>query len=604
MPEPGAVVAGYRLETLIAQDETGVVYEATKLSVEQSVALKLLDARLSADPEFRERFQREGRIQTAIDHPNLVAVLEVGECEYGLFVAIEAIRAGSLKELVAGETLDAERTVRILGQAADALDTVHRAGLIHGDIRPDTILVRTDGSDHVYLTGFGVTEDRHEGLPTAEGGTGYMAPEVIRGEAGTTSTDIYGLGAVLYESLAGSVPFPGESPAAVANAHLNDPPPRLTEGRPELPAELDDVVAKAMAKDPADRHATAAEMVQALDQVSAALAPVPETTEAPAASVPESTGEEAGRRRPVFWAGAAAAVLGLAAAGFLLGRGGSSKAESAAPMVRLKGVRLRVPPGWHHMSKVPRIPGVTFPGAIALATQGNDAKLIASPVDGRWPTLLPLSFERQTMSESDLLARREVVLLGRRQAFRYRDVAPLGVAAPLTVVVVPVRGHVEMLTCALPTDAAPKIAKQCEAIVAGVVLPNSKPYSLLPQASYAQAVSAAVDRLNRAREAGRRELAAARTVAAQALAARRVGAAYGREEQRLKKLSTDLLVAPVHRKIVAQMARVRAAYVTLANSARADQETAFDNAKQLVRTREAGLKKVLLQLRFAGISME
>jgi Protein kinase domain len=609
MLEPGVVVAGYRVETVIAEGETGVLYEATKLSSEEKVALKLVDAGLSADADFRERFQREGRIQTAIDHPNLIAVLAVGESEHGLFVATELIRGTSLKDLIAGEALEVDRTVRILGQVADALDTVHRAGLIHGDIRADRILLRAEEPDHAYLADFGVTEDRHRSGVTGGATTEYMAPERIRGEPSTTYTDIYGLGAVLYECLSGTVPFPGDSPAAVVNAHLTDPPPRLTERRPELPGEVDGVVSTAMAKNPTDRYATAAEMVQALGEAVTPEpvldAPAPESASAPAAPTRGKVAREApGRKRYAIWAAAGIAVLALAAGGFLAGRGSSSEKASSPTTILAGGVSFTVPSSWHRMVDVPRIPGVTLPGSLAFATERERAKLVAARADGEWPTLLPASFEERVLSESDLLEQRDVVLLGKHQAFRYQDVSLQGEPDPLTVFVVPDRGRVQLLSCVIPVGSAPRVQKQCEGIVASVSLPSSQHYSLVPQTSYVRAVDGAVKRLNRAREAGRKELAAAGTVAEQASEVRRVGEAYGREAQRLQKQTTDLLVTPVHRKIVAQMGRVQTAYANLAKAALLDQAASFDDAKQVVRLREAELKKLFLQLRFAGLSMQ
>ena len=605
LPEPGAVVAGYRLEKLIAEGETGVVYEATKLSLDRNFAFKLVDSRLGADPGFRERFQREGRIQTTIEHPNIVAVFEVGESEYGLFVAMESVRGTSLKDLV-GKGLEVERTVRILGQVAGALDAVHRAGLIHGDMRTDRILVQAENEDHAYLTDFGVTEDRHRSGLTGGATADYMAPERIRGEGTSASTDIYGLGAVLYECLSGSVPFAGESPAAVANAHLTEPPPRLAERRTELPSEVDDVIGKAMAKDPAERYGTATEMVQALELALAGGAAV--ETEPAAAEVspaPAARPRDRSRRRYAFWAAAGLAVLALAAAGFFVGRGGSSTTNVSPPSTILAGgITFKVPAGWHRMTEPPAMPGVTFPGAVAIATRRETAKLIAARTDGEWPTLLPASFQARVLSQSELADGRDVVLLGKRQAVRYQDVSLRGDPSRLTVFVLPDRGHVEMLSCVVPAGAHPKIGKQCEGIAAAVRLPKSPSYSLLPQATYARVVSGAVTRLNRARQAGRTGLATAGSASEQALAARRVEDAYGQEAALLEKQSTEPLVASVNRQIVVKMRSVRAAYERIASSALQDSGTAFDEAKQLVRLREGELKTLFLELRFAGISVQ
>jgi hypothetical protein len=208
------------------------------------------------------------------------------------------------------------------------------------------------------------------------------------------------------------------------------------------------------------------------------------------------------------------------------------------------------------------------------------------------------------VSRADLADGRDVVLLGKRQAVRYEDVSLRGEPARLTIFVLPQAGSVEMLSCVVPGGTHPKIGKQCEGIAAEVRLPKSPSYSLVAPASYARAVSGAVTRLNRARQAGRTALAGAGTAADQALAARRVEDAYGREAKLLENQTTEPLVASVNERIVAQMRRVRAAYENLADAALQDSAAAFDKAKQLVRLREAELKTLFFELRFAGISTQ
>lgn len=269
MLENGVQVEGYRIDRLIGEGGMGVVYEATQLSLDRKVALKLLSGELSADAGFRERFRHEARIQGAMDHPNIVTVHEAGESEYGLFIAMELIRGATLKDLIVGRELDAGRTLRILTQVADALDSAHEAGLIHRDIKPHNILVRAGRRDHAFLADFGVTKVRGGTNLTKTGhfvGTvDYMAPEQIRGEPATRETDIYALGTVLYECLSGVVPFPKDSDVAVMYAHLADPPPQITVERPELPPELDAVISCAMAKDPGTRYSSASRMMEAFE---------------------------------------------------------------------------------------------------------------------------------------------------------------------------------------------------------------------------------------------------------------------------------------------------------------------------------------------------
>ena len=237
----------------------GVVYEATQLSLERVVALKLLAPHLSDDLGFVQRFRREGQIQAAIDHPHIVTVYDSGQSEHGFFIAMRLVRGANLKDLIVARQLDAGRTLRIVSPVADALDTAHAAGLIHRDIKPQNILV--SGRDHSFLADFGLTKATGEESLTKTGqfvGTlDYISPEQIRGETAVVQSDVYSLAAVVYECLTGVVPFPKESEAAVLYAHMADPPPRITDQRPDLPVRLDEVLASAMAKEPSQRPASA-----------------------------------------------------------------------------------------------------------------------------------------------------------------------------------------------------------------------------------------------------------------------------------------------------------------------------------------------------------
>jgi hypothetical protein len=242
----------------------GTVYEATQLSLDRVVALKLLAAHLSDDLAFRERFRREGHIQARLEHPHIVTVYEAGETELGLFIAMRIVRGRTLKDMILARELDTGRSLRILGPLAEALDDAHDLGLVHRDIKPQNILV--GGRDHAYLADFGLTKGTSEKSLTHSGhfvGTiDYVSPEQISGERATAASDVYSLAAVVYECLTGVVPFPKESEAAVLYAHIADDPPRLSDQRPELPQDLDRVIAKAMAKEPGDRHASATKLVE------------------------------------------------------------------------------------------------------------------------------------------------------------------------------------------------------------------------------------------------------------------------------------------------------------------------------------------------------
>ena len=227
------------------------------------MALKILAGTLGMDPSFKERFRREGRIQAALDHPHIVTIFEAGEWDDALFIAMRLVRGPNLKEMIIARELEGARTLRILRPIAEALDSAHEAGLIHRDIKPQNILVGS--RDRSYLADFGLTKGIDDAGLTQTGqfvGTiDYIAPEQIRGEPATSACDIYALSAVLYECLTGAVPYPKPSDAAVMYAHLSEPPPLVTEQRPELPPNLDEVICKAMDKDPKGRYASATGLI-------------------------------------------------------------------------------------------------------------------------------------------------------------------------------------------------------------------------------------------------------------------------------------------------------------------------------------------------------
>ena len=208
----------------------GAVYEATQLSLNRVVALKLLAPNLSDDPGFRARFEREGQVQAGLDHEHIVPVFEAGQSEYGLFLAMRLIAGPTLKQLILDGDLDPRRSVRLLAQVAYALDAAHEAGLIHRDIKPQNILIGR--GDHAYLADFGLIKAPDEARLTGTGqfiGTiDYVAPEQIQGDPATPASDCYALTGVLYECLTGEVPFPKPSEAATLHAHVMSPPPVLS----------------------------------------------------------------------------------------------------------------------------------------------------------------------------------------------------------------------------------------------------------------------------------------------------------------------------------------------------------------------------------------
>ena len=317
-------VAGYRIDGTLGEGGMGTVYRATQLSLERVVALKVLTAELSADPAFRERFRREGLLQAALDHPHIVTVYEAGEAEGRLFLAMRMVEGPTLKDLIVRRQLDDRRALRLLTQVAEALDAAHVKGLIHRDVKPQNVLV--GAGDHAYLADFGLTKGHDDAGMTETGqfvGTiDYISPEQARGERATARSDVYALTAVLCECLTGQVPFVRATEERVLLAHLSEPPPRLSEVRADLPAAMDDVVARGMAKAPGERPASAGElMLEARRALGAAtegspsgsaeatrLRPTAGTpTRAPGAAAPSDPGAT---RRGSATAGAGAAGAG------------------------------------------------------------------------------------------------------------------------------------------------------------------------------------------------------------------------------------------------------------------------------------------------------
>jgi hypothetical protein len=361
-----------------------VVYLAKDPRLERSVAIKVLSDELADDQSFRSRFVRESQLAAGLDHPNIVPVYEAGEIEGKLFIAMRYVRGIDLRTLIAQERRVApDRTVRLLRPIASALDAAHRAGLVHRDVKPANILVALDQEEeHPYLSDFGLTKHTASKSGLTQTGTfmgtvDYVAPEQIQGGEVDGRTDEYSLACVLYQCLTGEVPFDKGTDVATLFGHLQDPPPQVSARRPDLSAALDDVVARGMAKDPADRHPTCALMVDAAGRAIGLplrsgesdptivappppppLPPLPpepheEPERPPQDTGPKETepdlgGDEGGngsRRRTVIAIGAAVGVLAIAVVAFALLGGGEDAPNDGGgePLLRSNTAPIRIP---------------------------------------------------------------------------------------------------------------------------------------------------------------------------------------------------------------------------------------------------------------------
>jgi serine/threonine protein kinase len=320
----GSEIGGYRVESFIGRGGMGEVYRAEHPETGKKAAVKLLSPELARTEGFRQRFVRESRYVGLMNHPNIVNVYESGEDDGLLYMAMEFIEGTDLKHLLAKEgPLQALRAISILTQVAHALDAAHSTGLLHRDVKPGNIMVGEGDSlqqpEHVCLTDFGLSKrTSSDSLAlTAAGefvGTiDYTAPEQVLGKNCDHRVDVYALGCVLFECLTGHPPFQKERDVEILYAHIQDPPPKATAERSEVPAGIDEVIAKAMAKMPDDRYGSCTELIEAATAVVGAPPPPP-------APPPPSTEEILPLRLRVMVGNRVGSVISLDREEFLIGR--------------------------------------------------------------------------------------------------------------------------------------------------------------------------------------------------------------------------------------------------------------------------------------------
>jgi tRNA A-37 threonylcarbamoyl transferase component Bud32 len=278
----------YRILRKLGSGGMANVYLAEDEELGRQVAIKILNDRHASDDQFVERFRREAKNAAGLSHPNIVSVYDRGEAEGTYYIAMEYLEGRSLKDrIVEDGPLPISAAIEVTRQILHAVGFAHRRGIVHRDIKPHNVLLADDGTaegeSRFKVTDFGISRTTSSQMTEAGSIVGtaqYLSPEQARGAAVDQRSDIYSVGIVLYELLAGRLPFTGETPLEIAMKHLSEVPKPPSEIRPEIPADLDMVVLRALAKDPEDRFQSAEEMERELGRVAGGGGVTAETAEA------------------------------------------------------------------------------------------------------------------------------------------------------------------------------------------------------------------------------------------------------------------------------------------------------------------------------------
>ncbi|WP_068276063.1 serine/threonine-protein kinase [Aldersonia kunmingensis] len=264
----GSQLGHYQLRSLIGRGAMGDVFEAFDTVKQRTVALKVLPAALARDPEFANRFRQVAQSAAVLTEPHVIPIYDWGEIDGRLYIDMRLVQGPSLRALISGSgPMPPARAVLIVSQVAAALDAAHATGLMHRDVRPENVLITADGNDFAYLTDFGIAADAREGSLITRamtvGSYAYMAPEGFGGGSVTDRADTYSMACTLHELLTGAKVFDFTTPNTAMHAHLEEPPPRPSTLVAGVPVGIDAVLARAMAKNPADRYSTTGEFARA-----------------------------------------------------------------------------------------------------------------------------------------------------------------------------------------------------------------------------------------------------------------------------------------------------------------------------------------------------
>lgn len=368
---PDLLAGRYRLESVLGRGGMGEVRAGTDLRLDRSIAVKLLRTDLSGQPELRERFDREARAAARISHPNVVAVFDTGEHHGVPYIVMERLPGSTLADELATGTLTETQACTVVMEILAALDAAHRLGILHRDIKPGNILRGHDGRAKVADFGIAkIAEDSEPGTTGILFGTAaYLAPERLSGELATAASDLYSVGVVLYEALAGRPPFRADTPLGLVSSIADGHPSPLAALRPDVTPAVIAVAEQAMAKEPERRFDCAPAMSAALAAAMGAPSAAEAVPTVPIATIRSArrgrdqppvaatdvlhthrqadarTGQENRRRPAVLWlAGALSSVLVIAVLLVVLTSGGDTPAPSEpAPSSPSSGTTIPAP---------------------------------------------------------------------------------------------------------------------------------------------------------------------------------------------------------------------------------------------------------------------
>jgi serine/threonine protein kinase/photosystem II stability/assembly factor-like uncharacterized protein len=390
----GQTIGGYRIVEQIGLGGMATVYKAYQPSMDRYVAFKIISTHLTQDPAFVKRFEQEAKVIARLEHLHILPVHDYGERDGCLYLVMRFIEGGTLKERIQGGPLSLDETRRVVTQVGSALEYAHQRGVIHRDLKPSNILIDPQGD--CYLSDFGIAKMAEGTLGlTGSGVVGtphYMAPEQGQSLKVDHRADIYAMGIVIYEMVTGRVPFDAETPFGVVLKHLTEPLPLPRVLRPDLPEEVERVILKALAKDPADRYQSMSDLVAAFERAASAAPSTPSVVAVsrPVASPPVASVASRSvqpQRRPTvaprsIWplaaVGAAllglivvgAVVVGLIASGLLIG--GKRSAAPPAATVTSTSLTASTQPEDETGRNTPEVPPATV-------TAGEGSQPVAEP---------------------------------------------------------------------------------------------------------------------------------------------------------------------------------------------------------------------------------